>query len=85
MLVISTAVERVCLNFNKPNQKELDRVTLNKVKKFVKEVHFAPGSMLPKIKVAINFLEDGNDGSREVIITNLENISRAIQEETGTK
>jgi len=41
--------------------------------------------MLPKINAAINFLEDGNDGSREVVITNPENISRAIQGETGTR
>jgi carbamate kinase len=41
--------------------------------------------MLPKINAAINFLEDGNDGSREVVITNPEKISRAIQSETGTR
>ena len=85
LFVISTAVEKVYLNFNKPNQKELDKITLSEAKKFIKEGHFAPGSMLLKINAAINFLEDGNDGSREVVITNPENISRAIQGETGTR
>lgn len=85
LFVISTAVEKVYLNFNKPNQKELDKITLSEAKKFIKEGHFAPGSMLLKINAAINFLEDGNDGSRKVILTNPENISRAIQGETGTR
>ena len=85
LFIISTAVEKVYLNFNKPNQKELDKVTLSEAKKFIKEGHFAPGSVLPKINAAINFLEDGNDGSREVILTNPENISRAIQGKIGTR
>jgi len=85
LFVISTAVEKVYLNFNKPNQKELDKITLSEAKKFIKEGHFAPGSMLLKINAAINFLEDGNDGSREVVITNPENISRAIQGKIGTR
>lgn len=54
-------------------------------KYIIKEGHFAPGSMLPKISAAINFLVDGNNGNREVIITKPENISWIIQGETGIK
>jgi carbamate kinase len=82
LFVISTAVERVALNFGKPDQRWLDRLTLAEAKQYLAEgIHFAKGSMAPKIKAAINFLEAGG---QQVIITNPENIERALKGETGT-
>ncbi len=83
LLLISTAVEKVSLNFGKPNQIELDQMTLAEAKKYLAEgIHFAKGSMEPKIRAIIKFLENGG---KEALITNPENISRALKGETGTK
>lgn len=81
VFLISTAVEQVALNFNKPNQKWLSRMTLDEAKGYMTEGHFAKGSMLPKIQAIIRYLENG--GQRG-IITNPENIGRALRGETGT-
>lgn len=81
MFVISTAVEKVAINFNKPNQQWLDRMTVAEAKKYLEEGHFAKGSMLPKIQAIIKFLEAGG---KVGIITNPENIGRALRGETGT-
>lgn len=83
MLVISTAVEKVAINFGTPEQKWLDHMTLEEAKKYMAEgVHFKKGSMAPKIQAIINFLEAGG---KEALITNPENILRAIHGETGTR
>ena len=82
MLVILTAVDRVCINFNKPNQQELACINLEEAKKYVEEGHFAPGSMLPKIEACMDFVESG-DGS-EALITSLEKAKEAINGLTGT-
>ena len=83
LLLISTAVEKVSLNFGKPNQVEVNKMTLAEAKKYLAEgIHFAKGSMEPKIRAIISFLEKGG---KEAIITNPENISRALKGETGTK
>ncbi len=83
MLLISTAVEKVSLNFGKPNQVELDKMTVAEAKKYLEEgTHFAKGSMEPKIKAIVRFLEQGG---KEAIVTNPENISRALKGETGTR
>ena len=82
LLLISTAVEKVSLNFGKPNQENLDQMTVAEAKRYIKEGHFAPGSMLPKIQAVIWFLETGG---KEAIITNPENIERALAGETGTR
>jgi carbamate kinase len=82
LLLISTAVEKVYLNFNKPDQKPIDMMTVAEARRYMGEGHFAKGSMLPKIKAIIWFLEAGG---REAIITNPENIARALQGETGTR
>ena len=82
LLLISTAVEKVSLNFGKPNQIEVDQMTLAEAKKYLNEGHFGKGSMEPKIKAIINFLEQGG---KEAIITDPENISRALKGETGTR
>ncbi len=83
MFVISTAVEKVALNFGKPDQKWLDKMTLTEAKKYLAEgVHFAKGSMAPKIQAAIWYLEAMPNG--KALITNPENIGRALRGETGT-
>jgi carbamate kinase len=82
MLLISTAVEKVALNFGKPDEKWLDKITLAEAKKYLAEgVHFAKGSMAPKIQAIIWFLENGG---KQALITNPENIGRAMKHETGT-
>lgn len=82
MLLISTAVEKVALNFGKPDQKWLDRMTLAEAKAYLAEgTHFAKGSMAPKIQAIIWFLEGGG---KQALITNPENIGRALKGETGT-
>lgn len=80
-LIIATAVEKVCLNYKKPNQKELDKVSLKEIKKYIEEGHFAKGSMLPKIQAMVKFLEKGG---KEAIITSPEKLSEAIAGKTGT-
>ncbi len=82
LFVISTAVEKVYINFNKPDQKGLDRITINEAKNYMEQGQFAKGSMLPKIKAAIAFLEQGG---KEALITNPESLERAIAGETGTR
>jgi carbamate kinase len=82
LLLISTAVEKVYLNFNKPGQKPINVMTVAEARRYTDDGHFAKGSMLPKIKAIIWFLEAGG---REAIITNPENIARALQGETGTR
>ena len=81
LLVISTAVEKVCLNFGKPNQIDVDRMTVAEAKRYVAEGHFKPGSMLPKIQAVIAFLEGGG---REAIITDPAHLSLAFAGKTGT-
>ncbi len=82
LFLISTAVEKVAINYGKPDQKWLDRITLAEAKQYLAEgIHFAKGSMAPKIQAIIWFLENGG---KEALITNPENIGRALKGETGT-
>jgi carbamate kinase len=82
LFVISTAVEKVAINFGKPDQKWLDKMTLTEAKKYLAEgTHFAKGSMAPKIQAIIWYLENGGE---KALITNPENIGRALKGETGT-
>ncbi|MCO1603942.1 carbamate kinase [Desulfosporosinus nitroreducens] len=81
VLIISTGVPTVYLNYGKPNEKALDKVTLAELKQYVAENHFAPGSMLPKIQAVISFLENGG---KEAIITNPESLEEAVAGKTGT-
>lgn len=81
LFVISTAVEKVCLNYGKPEQKELDRMTVAEAKRYCAEGHFKPGSMLPKIQAVIAFLEGGG---REAIITDPAHLGLALAGRTGT-
>jgi carbamate kinase len=82
VLVISTAVEKVCLNFGKPDQKALDRMTVAEAKKYIVEGHFKPGSMLPKVQACVQFLENGG---REALITCPEFLPAALAGKTGTR
>ena len=82
LLLISTAVEKVALNFGKPDEKWLDHMTLAEAKQYLQEgVHFAKGSMAPKIQAIIWFLENGG---KQALITDPKNIGRALNRETGT-
>jgi carbamate kinase len=82
LFLISTAVEKVALNFGKPGQKWLDQMTLTEAKQYLAEgIHFAKGSMAPKIQAIIWYLEAGG---KQALITSPENIGRALGGETGT-
>jgi carbamate kinase len=82
LLLISTVVEKVALNFGKPNQEWIDKMSLEEAKQYLAEgVHFLKGSMAPKIQAIIWFLETGG---KRAIITNPENIGKALKGETGT-
>jgi carbamate kinase len=82
LLLISTAVEKVAINFNKPDQRWIDKMTLAEAKKYLEEgTHFAKGSMAPKIQAIIWYLEAGG---KQAIITDPKNIGRALKGETGT-
>lgn len=82
LFLMSTPVEKVALNFGKPDQKWLDCITLAEAKKYYLEGHFPPGSMGPKIEAIIRYLENGG---KEALITNPDNIERALNGETGTR
>lgn len=83
LLLISTAVEKVALNFGKPDQVDVDQMTVAEAKKYLDEgTHFAKGSMEPKVRAIVKFLEQGG---KEAIITDPENIGRALRGETGTR
>lgn len=79
--IISTAVEKVSLNFGKPDQQPINTMTVAEARQYMKEGHFKAGSMLPKIEAAVQFLESGG---QHVIITDPENLLRAVHGETGT-
>ena len=83
MLVILTAVERVCINFNKPEEKALSEISLADCAQYISEGHFAPGSMLPKVEACMQFVE--SKAAREALITSLEKAGMAMTGETGTK
>ena len=81
-LIILTAVEQVALNFGKPDEKWLSDVSLEQADQYIKEGHFAPGSMLPKVQAAVDFA--GSKKGRTALITLLEKSRDAIQGKTGT-
>jgi carbamate kinase len=83
MLVILTAVDRVSINYHKPNEKELAEMTVSEAEKYISEGHFAPGSMLPKVQSCIDFVKNNKHGG-VALITSLENARRALDGETGT-
>jgi len=79
--IISTSVDAVYLNFGKKDQKPIRRAGLSEMRQYMKEGHFKPGSMLPKIEAIIEFLEHGGENA---IITSPDNLLRAVKGEAGT-
>ncbi len=82
MIVILTGVEQVAINFNKPNQKSLDKINLEEAQQYIEEGHFAPGSMLPKVEAAMAFAK--SQPGRKAIITLLDKAVEALEGKTGT-
>ena len=81
LFVILTNVEFVSIHYGKKNQKNLTRVRLKEIKRFFDKGHFPPGSMGPKIKAAIDFIENGG---KEVIVTSAKELVRSLKGQTGT-
>lgn len=81
-LVILTAVEKVSINYKKPDQKDLDKLTVSEARKYMAEGQFAPGSMLPKVEAAVKFVE--SKPGRITIITSLDKAVEALDGKAGT-
>ena len=81
LLLISTAVEKVAINFNQPNQQWLSQMSVAEAEKYILEGQFAPGSMLPKIQAIVEFIKGTG---KKALITDPPNIKRALNGETGT-
>lgn len=82
-LIILTAVEKVAINYGKPDEQWLDNITVDEAKQYMAEGHFAPGSMLPKVQAAVEFAESAP--GRHALITLLEKAKDGIQGTTGTR
>ncbi len=82
LLVILTAVDRVCINYNTPDQKEIAHMTAAQAQQYIEEKQFAPGSMLPKIEACLQFVRHNPEG--KAIITSLDHARQALHGETGT-
>jgi carbamate kinase len=82
VLLISTAVEKVYLNYGTDKQQPIDKMDHIQAQRYIEEGHFAPGSMLPKIEACVEFIRNGGEMA---IITDPPNISRALSGETGTR
>jgi len=80
-LIISTGVDNICLNYGTPEEKPLTRMTLSETRQYIDEGHFAKGSMLPKIKAIVEFLEKGGE---KAIIAQPQHLTQALQGEIGT-
>ncbi|UCH70390.1 MAG: carbamate kinase [Candidatus Bathyarchaeota archaeon] len=81
VFIILTDVEKVKLNFGEPNEQNINKMTINEAKKYLEEGHFLPGSMEPKVKACIRFLESNGE---KAIITSLDNVVKALEGKTGT-
>jgi len=79
--IILTAVEKVSLNFGKENQKDLEKITVEETEKYIKEGHFAPGSMLPKIEACLSFVKESG---KPALITDMQKLTEALEGKTGT-
>lgn len=82
ILMILTEVEKVAINFNQPNQQDLDHISLAEAAQYVEEGHFAPGSMLPKVEAAMKFVRAFPQ--KRAIITSLDKAVEALEGKTGT-
>ena len=81
-LIILTAVEKVAINFGKPDEKQISQMTLQEAEKYIEEKQFAPGSMLPKVQAAMKFA--ASKPGRKALITSLEKAAEGIEGKTGT-
>ena len=81
-LAILTGVEKVAINFNKPDQKDLDEITIAEANEYISQGQFPAGSMLPKIEAAVKFTESGE--GRRTLITSLDKLLEGLKGETGT-
>jgi len=82
MLVILTAVEKVAVNYGKPEEKWLSTMSAEEAERYIAEGHFAPGSMLPKVQAALSFVKSGP--GRKALITMLEKAREGLAGKTGT-
>jgi carbamate kinase len=82
MLIILTAVEKVALNFGKPDQVLLSKMSAVEAERYIEEGHFAPGSMLPKVQAALSFVQSGQ--GRRALITMLDKARDGLAGKTGT-
>lgn len=82
LFIVLTGVDYVFVNFNKPNQEKLERVTVAELEEYIKQDQFAPGSMLPKVQATIQFVNNRPEG--KAVITSLENLGALIESESGT-
>lgn len=82
-LIILTAVDRVCINFNKPDQKELETMNAAQARRYIEENQFAKGSMLPKVESCLSFVENSANGGT-ALITSLSRAAEALEGKTGT-
>ena len=82
LLLILTGVDRVCINYRKPDQKELTAVTTGQLKRYIAQKQFPEGSMLPKIQAAIRFVESGH--RKKAIITSIDQLA-GVGEGAGTE
>jgi carbamate kinase len=82
VLILTTSVEKVCLDFGKPRQKAIDTMSVAEAKRYVAQGQFEPGSMLPKVRAVIEFLEAGG---KQAVITDPANIAAALEGRRGTQ
>ena len=81
MLLILTAVDRVAINFGRPDQQFLSRISVSDARRYLAEKHFPDGSMGPKIEAAVQFIEGGG---KKVLITSIEKAEAALNQKDGT-
>ena len=82
LFIVLTGVDYVFVNYNKPDQAKLEQVTIAELERYIGENQFAPGSMLPKVEAAINFVK--NRPESRAVITSLENLQQLIESDAGT-
>ena len=82
LFIVLTSVDYVYVNYNKPDQEKLEHVTVSQLKAYIKQGQFAPGSMLPKVEAAIDFVTNRPEG--KAVITSLSNLGALIESESGT-
>lgn len=82
LFIVLTGVDYVYVNYNKPDQEKLEHVTVSQLKEYINQGQFAPGSMLPKVEAAIDFVTNHPEG--KAVITSLSNLGALIESESGT-